>query len=95
MNFLILNQIQKVKRSQIVVMALLLLVCRNLMKEEKKKNYETKQMKNFKAAVSFNLNAQPELNAGLIMRRLSNSFNASKLVKMTLNKKLHCLAKKG
>ena len=52
-------------------------------------------MKNLKAAVSFTLNAHPNLNVSLIMRQSSNSFNASKLDKVTFRRNLYSLAIRG
>ena len=92
MKILILNLIQRAKRLLTAAMALLLLVCRSLMKEEKKKNCKTNQMKNLKAAVSFTLNAQLNLDVSLITRQLSNSFNVSKQDKMTSKRNLLSLA---
>lgn len=95
MSNLILNLIQRAKRSQTAAMAPLLLVCRSLMKEEKNKNHEKKQTKNFKAAVSLTLNAQAKLDASLIMKQLSNSCSVSKLNKISMKRNLHSLAIRG
>ena len=91
LSILILNPIQRAKRLQTAAMAPPRLVCRSLIKGEKKKNYKMKQT-NFKVVVSLTLNAQLKLNASLIMKQLSNSSYASKLVKMSLKINLYSLA---